>query len=185
VTGWPEHLDARNDGAMAALDVHLAESDRDLDDVRRLFHSFVAWHREHHTEDLALIEAYFDEAAWERELADLPGAYVPPDGALLLAREADVALGCAAAKRLDDESCEMKRMFVAPMARGGGAGRALADDLLTRARAGGYRQMFLDTSVRQTEAITLYRSLGFEEVPPYYDVSEAMRDWLVFFRLEL
>ena len=185
MTDWLEHLDARHDGAMAALDVHLAESDRDLDDVRRLFRSFVAWHRERHTEDLALIDAYFDEDAWERELAELPGAYGPPDGALLLAREADVALGCAAVKRLDDESCEMKRMFVAPMARGGGAGRALADDLLARARASGYRQMFLDTSVRQTEAITLYRSLGFEEVPPYYDVPDTLRGWLVFFRLDL
>jgi len=76
-------------------------------------------------------------------------------------------------------------MFVAPMARGGGVGRALADEVLTRGRAAGYRQMFLDTSVRQTEAITLYRTLGFEEVPPYYDVPDALREWLVFFRLDL
>jgi len=170
---------------MAALDVRVAESERDLDDVRRLFRAFVAWHRERHTEDLDLIDAYFDDVEWERELADLPGPYGPPDGTLLIAREADLALGCVAAKRFDDESCEMKRMFVPPMARGGGVGRALADDVLTWARAGGYRQMFLDTSVRQTEAIALYRRLGFEEIPPYYDVPEAMRDWLVFFRVDL
>jgi GNAT superfamily N-acetyltransferase len=170
---------------MPALDVHPAESERDLDDVRRLFHAFLAWHRERHTEDLALIDAYFDQDAWEREVADLPGTYGPPDGSLLIAREVDVALGCVAAKRLDDESCEMKRMFVAPTARGNGAGRALAEDLLTRARAGGYRRVYLDTSVRQTEAITLYRSLGFEEVPAYHDVPEAMVGWLVFFRLDL
>lgn len=170
---------------MADLEINLADSDRDLDDVRRLFQSFLTWHRERHTDDLALIDAYFDEAGWERELAALPGVYDPPDGALLIAREADIALGCVAVKRLDGDSCEMKRMFVAPMARGGGVGRALADDVLTRARAGDYRSMFLDTSVRQTEAITLYRSLGFEEVPPYYDVPEALRDWLVFLRLDL
>jgi putative acetyltransferase len=171
--------------AMPELDIHLAESDRDLDDVRRLFHSFLAWHRERHTEDLALIEAYFDEAGWEREVNGLPGPYAPPDGALLIAREAEVALGCVALKRLDEESCEMKRMFVAPMARGGGAGRALADAVLARARAVGYRRMYLDTSIRQTEAITLYRSLGFEEVPAYYDVPDAMDGWLTFFRLDL
>ncbi len=99
--------------------------------------------------------------------------------------EAGLALGCVAFKRLDDDSCEMKRMFVAPMARGRGAGRALADSLLERARDAGYRQMYLDTSVRQTEAIGLYRDLGFEEVGPYYDVPEAMLGWLTFFRVEL
>ena len=45
--------------------------------------------------------------------------------------------------------------------------------------------MYLDTSSRQTEAISLYRGLGFEEVDPNYDVPEAMRGWLVFFRMEL
>jgi putative acetyltransferase len=170
---------------MADLEILLAETERDLDAVRRLFHSFLGWHRERHTEDLALIDAYFDDEAWERELAALPGVYDPPDGALLIAREADVALGCVGLKRLDGESCEMKRMFVAPMARGGGVGRALADEVIARARAAGYRQMFLDTSVRQTEAITLYQTLGFEEVPAYRDVPEAMADWLTFFRLDL
>jgi GNAT superfamily N-acetyltransferase len=170
---------------MADLEIHLAEEDRDLDAVRRLFHSFLAWHRERHTEDLALIDAYFDDEAWERELAALPGVYDPPDGALLIAREADVALGCVGLKRLDGDSCEMKRMFVSPVARGGGVGRALADAVVARARDAGYRQMFLDTSIRQTEAITLYRALGFEEVPAYYDVPDALRDWLVFFRRDL
>src|SRR4029077_9640740 len=145
---------------MADLDIRLAESERDFDDVRRLFHSFLAWHRERHTEDLALIDAYFGDDAWERELPALPAVYDPPDGALLIAREADVALGCVGLKRLDGSSCEMKRMFGAPMAGGGGVGRALADDVIARARGAGYRQMFLDTSVRQTEAITLYRTLG-------------------------
>jgi len=170
---------------MADLEIRLAETERDLDDVRRLFHSFLAWHRERHTEDLALIDAYFDDQSWERELAALPGVYDPPDGALLIAREADVALGCVGFKRLDGDSCEMKRMFVAPMARGGGVGRALADDVVARAREADYRQIFLDTSIRQTEAITLYRTLGFEEVPAYYDVPEAMHGWLTFFRLDL
>jgi putative acetyltransferase len=172
-------------GAMPDLDIKLAESERDLDDVRRLFSSFLAWHRERHTEDLALIETYFDQAGWERELAGLPGVYDPPDGALVIAREAGVALGCVALKRLDGESCEMKRMFVAPMARGAGVGGALADDVIARAREVGYQRMYLDTSVRQAEAITLYKSLGFEEAEPYYDVPEALLGWLVFFRLDL
>src|SRR5262245_58705908 len=167
------------------MDVRPAETEGDLEKVRRLLRSFVAWHRERHTSDLHLIDAYFDDEAWEAELAGLPGAYGPPTGTILLASEAGVTLGCVAAKRIDDESCEMKRMFVPQVARGLGVGRALADELIRWARAAGYRRMYLDTSVRQTEAIGLYRSLGFDEVPPYYDVPEEMLGWLVFFRLDL
>jgi GNAT superfamily N-acetyltransferase len=167
------------------MDVRLAETEAELDDVRRLFRSFLAWHRERNTDDLDLIDAYFHEEAWEAEVAGLPGAYAPPDGALLLATEAELTLGCVGSTRFDDESCEMKRMFVAPVARGRGAGRALAEAVVARARAAGYRRMYLDTSIRQTEAIALYRSLGFVEVPAYHDVPEAMQGWLVFYRLDL
>jgi putative acetyltransferase len=88
-------------------------------------------------------------------------------------------------KRRDEHACEMTRMFVPTMARGRGVGRALADALLEQARAAGYQEMYLDTSIRQTEAIALYRDLGFEEVAPYYDVPEEMLGWLTFFHLDL
>lgn len=167
------------------MDVRLAETERDLDAVRRLFRSFLAWQREQHLEAREPVDASFEEAAWEAELAGLPGPYGPPDGVLLLAAEANLPTGCVAARRLDDEACETERMFVAPVARGRGTGRLLAESVVERARAQGYRRMYLDTSVRQTEAIELYRSLGFVAVPPYHDVPEAMRDRLLSFRLDL
>ena len=45
--------------------------------------------------------------------------------------------------------------------------------------------MFLDTSIGQHEALGLYRSLGFVDVEPYYEVAAGLRDWLVFMRLDL
>jgi putative acetyltransferase len=167
------------------MDVRRAKSEDDLEQVRRLFRSFLAWHRQRHTADLDLIDAYFDDTAYEHEVDGLPGDYAPPDGDLLLCRDLGLALGCVAFKRLDEEACEMKRMFVPPTARGRGVGRVLAEALVERARRAGYRRMYLDTSRRQTEAISLYRSLGFEECEPYYDVPEEMLGWLVFFRLTL
>jgi putative acetyltransferase len=169
----------------AHIDVRVAETEAELEEVRRLFRSFVAWHRGRHTDDLHLIDAYFDDAAWEAEVAGLPGDYAQPDGVLLLATEAGLSLGCVAFRPIDDETCEMKRMFVPPLARGTGVGRALAESVLEHARKAGYRRMYLDTSVRQTEAIALYRSLGFEEVPAYHEVPEEMCGWLVFFCLDL
>ena len=167
------------------MEVRPAESERELDEVRRLFRAFVAWHRERHSEDRALIDAYFGEAAYEREIQGLPGAYAPPEGALLACWDSDLAVGCVAFKRLHEHACEMKRLFVPAMARGRGVGRLLVTDLLERARRAGYREMYLDTSIRQTEAIALYRDLGFQEVEPYTDLPEAMQGWLAFYRLAL
>jgi GNAT superfamily N-acetyltransferase len=167
------------------MDVRPAETETDLEEARRLFRSFLAWHRQRHSADLELIEAYFDDAAYEQEIDGLPGAYAPPDGELLLCWDSGLAVGCVALKRLDEDAAEMKRMFVPPMARGLGVGRALAVALLDRARGAGYRQVYLDTSIRQTEAISLYRDLGFEEVGAYYDVPEEMLGWLTFFRKDL
>lgn len=167
------------------MEVRRAETGEDLDEVRRLFRSFLAWHRQRHVEDLHLIDAYFDDQAYEREIEWLPGAYAAPEGDLIVCRHHDLAVGCGAFRRLDEHVCEMKRMFVAPTARGGGAGRAIATELVARARAAGYRRMYLDTSLRQDEAIALYRDLGFEEVEPYYDVPEEMLGWLRFFGRDL
>jgi putative acetyltransferase len=156
-----------------------------LEQVRRLMRAFVAWHRRRHQEDLALIDAYFDAAAFESELASLPGKYAPPDGRLLLATHDGRPAGCVALRRIDHEACEMKRMFVDEALQGQGVGRALGHAIIDEARAAGYRTMYLDTSIRQREAQTLYRRLGFRDIEPYYDLPPELRHWLVFMKLSL
>src|SRR4051794_36389279 len=108
------------------MDVRPAETESEIEEVRRLFRSFLSWHRQRHTEDLALIEAYFDDAAYDAEIEGLPGAYAPPDGALLVCWESGLALGAVALKRRDEQSGQMKPVFVPAAARGPRAGRGLA-----------------------------------------------------------
>src|SRR6476661_2548619 len=156
-----------------------------LDQVRALMRSFIAWHKERHGEDIDLINAYFDDAAFEDELVSLPGKYGPPRGQLLLATLDGAPLGCVALREIDSGSCEMKRMFVYPQHHGKGVGRALAEAIIKEARGLGYRAMRLDTSVRQDEANALYRRLGFEAIEPYYELPEDVRNWLVFMELKL
>jgi len=156
-----------------------------LDDVRALMRAFIVWHRQRHQQDLALIDSYFDAGAFEAELAGLPGKYAPPRGQLLLAAINGDAAGCVALREIDDVRCEMKRMFVYPEYHGQGVGRALAEAIIREARDLGYQRMLLDTSIRQAEAQTLYRRLGFRDVAPYYELPDALRNWLVFMELPL
>jgi GNAT superfamily N-acetyltransferase len=106
---------------------------------------------------------------FERELAGLPGDYAPPSGRLLLAWMDRQPVGCVALRRIEDGLCEMKRLYLKPSMRRDGAGRRLALTLIQEARALGYRRMRLDTLPIMKAAVNLYRSLGFQSIPPYRD----------------
>jgi GNAT superfamily N-acetyltransferase len=165
--------------------VLIPSSETQLDEVRRLMRAFVAWHRQRHLEDIQLIDQYFDAAAFEAELASLPGKYGPPKGQLLLATHNGEAAGCVALREIDAHTCEMKRMFVYPHLHGKGIGLALAERVIGEAQTSGYKVMRLDTSIRQTEAQTLYKKLGFTTIEPYYDLPETLKNWLVFMEKKL
>lgn len=108
---------------------------------------------------------------FETELAGLPGKYAPPAGELLLARGVyGKPLGCVALRPIAPVgTCEMKRLYVSPDARGMGLGRALVDAVIEAARAAGHRELRLDTLPDMKEAQALYARLGFGVIAPYYD----------------
>ena len=103
---------------------------------------------------------------YEQEFATLPGAYAPPEGCLLLALEGDAVVGCAALRRVDALSAEMKRVYLRPATRGTGLGRRLVTAVLAEAHRLGYRRVCLDVLPEFPTAQALYLSLGFVPAPP-------------------
>ena len=109
---------------------------------------------------------------FDAELAQLPGDYAEPRGALLVAVVEGAVAGCCALRPLDTadypNASEMKRLFVRKPFRRFGLGRELAEAMLDQARRAGYACVLLDTFDDMESARALYTDLGFEEIPPYY-----------------
>lgn len=104
---------------------------------------------------------------FDDELNTLPGDYAPPDGCLILAEDTGKWTGCVALRRLEDDICEMKRLYVLPDFRHRGIGRILAQAVINEARTKGYAKMRLDTVESMHAARALYASLGFYAIGPY------------------
>jgi putative acetyltransferase len=138
-----------------------ARSAQDLHEVREIFREYA---------DGLGVDLCFQ--SFDRELAELPGEYAEPRGALLMAVVDGDLAGCCALRPLDNadypNAAEMKRLYVRKAFRGFGLGRQLVEAILDAARQAGYATVLLDTLDDMEAARALYVELGFEEIPPYY-----------------
>ncbi|MGH3023098.1 MAG: GNAT family N-acetyltransferase [Gaiellaceae bacterium] len=103
------------------------------------------------------------------------GAFEPPDGFFLVVWEGEQAIGCGGVCRHDETTAELRRMYVAPDARGRGVGDALLGALEEEARDLGYAFVRLETGDRQPEAIGLYVSSGYRPIPRFGPFAEDER----------
>ena len=104
---------------------------------------------------------------FETEVAELPGSYAPPGGALGVLMVEGRPAGCVALRRFDETTGEFKRLYVRPGFRGRGAGRRLMEWVLSKARQLGYQRVVADTMPQMTEALAMYERAGFHKTGPY------------------
>ncbi|MDQ2706048.1 MAG: helix-turn-helix domain-containing GNAT family N-acetyltransferase, partial [Pseudomonadota bacterium] len=125
------------------------------------------------------VAAYYGELAARFEGGFDPGSggyagkATQAGGAFLVARLEGNAIGCGSLKALDASTGEIKRMWVAPDARGLGLARRLLETLEQEARQLGLTRIVLDTNRSLVEAQSLYRKAGYRETAPYNDNSYA------------
>jgi len=155
-------------------------TDADAADAARLMQGFLDWCRVRYAARPWHVEAYFDPAEWQSELANLRTVYAPPAGAVLLARVDGAPAGCVAYRTIGDGICEMKRLFVGEAFKGIGLGRLLCQTLIDLARARGFCAMRLETGDLQPEAHALYRAFGFRDIAPYTDLPVRIRPHMLF-----
>lgn len=96
-----------------------------------------------------------------------PHEFEPPSGRFFVVYARGRPVGCGGFKRLDDRTAEIKRMYVRRELRGRGLARAILERLEMAARGAGYSHVRLDTGDRQPDALHLYRSAGYGEIPDY------------------
>lgn len=144
--------------------LHVRDGDR-LEEVRQLFLEYA--------QSLGID---LDFQGFDAELETLPGKYQAPDGALMLALVDGKAAGCIALRRISDEICEMKRLYVRDAYRGLGLGKKLVSIIIDEAMNNKYKYMRLDTLPTMKGAQGLYLSFGFYDIEPYvYNPIEGTR----------
>lgn len=125
---------------------------------------------------------YLELQNYDHELEDLEDKYGLPYGRLYLAFYDGVLAGCIALRKIDNENCEMKRLYVKPQFRGKKIASFLVKHIVEEARGIGYKHILLDTLPFLEIAINMYKSYGFYEIESY---NNSPMDNLIYLKYDL
>jgi GNAT superfamily N-acetyltransferase len=116
---------------------------------------------------IALLDAQYPARAVRPGSTTEPDEMAPPHGCFLVGFVDERPVAVGGLRRLDDDVCEIKRMYVVPGARSAGVGRALLLALEDAGRELGYRRVRVDAGIHQTHSIGLFERTGYQRIPAY------------------
>jgi GNAT superfamily N-acetyltransferase len=135
----------------------IPETESQIKDVINLFNEYAS-----------SLNISLDFQNFNEELNIIQSMYGSPTGCLLIVYDENVAIACAAYRKIRTGICELKRMYIKPKYRGMKIGKTLLEMLCSKASENGYAHMRLDTLDTMLPAISLYQRNGFYEIPAYY-----------------
>lgn len=135
--------------------------------------------------DRAITETFYPQDTYQVLMEGLEDEHARPQGIILLAEVEGNPVGCGMTHAIDDQTSEIKRVFVTEPARGQRIADRLCRALMDQARIDGYRHMMLDTSITLTGAQRLYERLGFTKRGPYQPIPDHALPHLVFYQTPL
>lgn len=137
---------------------HIAQSKEDFDACKEIISEYL--------ETLGIDLAYMDVA---KEFSSIEQKYAGNEGVLILAIAELQPIGCVGVRRIDAEIAELKRLYVRASHRGGKIGLTLLNKALEEAHSLGYKKIRLDVIPTLQKAKELYLSMGFCEIPAYFN----------------
>lgn len=135
------------------------------DEVRELFSEYM----DMLIENDPSFEEYLDIQNYDEEIRNLEGKYGLPNGRLYLVYCDSELAGCIGLRMIDEQNCELKRLYVKPKFRGRKLGNLLVEKVISDAKEIGYSYMLLDTLPFLKAAIYMYKKYGFYEIDRYND----------------
>ena len=162
-----------------------ATTPEDLAAVRQLCWDYRAHLAASSPTDAELTETFYPVPKYTALMDSLETLHARPTGIILLAEHAGAPVACAMSHALFPDTSEIKRLYVAPQARGLGLARALVNALTEQAREDGFARVVLDTSRSLAPARALYAAMGFAERDAYQDIPASALPHLVFFEKPL
>jgi len=159
-----------------AIDIKLAYEDKE--EIKKLFLEYTKMLLKNEKE----FAKYLEVQNYDSELEHLSDKYGLPYGRLYIVKVDNEVAGCIGLKKIDNESCEMKRLYVRPIFRGHNIANRLVEIVIDDAKRIGYKRMLLDTLPFLEQAIHLYKKFGFYEIPSY---NNCPMNTAIYMRLDL
>jgi putative acetyltransferase len=155
---------------MVSIEIVEMTTEEDIEIVQGLLRKYVQWLFDNFPDETEDLSSYFSPPRLQQALNEVRTDFVPPKGIAFIAWKEGRPVGCVLGHPLEPGIAEVKRLFIVPNAWGNGLGSALVKTLKAKMASWGHPALRLDTAVFLTDAISLYRKLGFVEIEPYTEI---------------
>lgn len=160
------------------MEIKIVPAYKRIEEVSRLFTEYT----DMLIKNDSSFQKYLDIQNYDEEIEHLESKYGLPDGRLYLAYCDDELAGCIGMRKIDNQNCEMKRLYVRDKFRGRKIGDLLVRKIIKDAKMEGYSFMLLDTLPFLQSAIHMYKKHGFYEIDSY---NNSPMDTSIYMKLDL